>query len=351
MGVARAGVGEVSVSLCSVQDSSAFGANHAVSALSGTQFELRFGDYRAHIASVGATLRSLSFGGRDLIVPFAADEVRPGFRGASLAPWPNRIANGRYSFAGHKQQLALTEPARGHALHGLAGWLDFAAIAVTDDSLTLGATVEPQIGYPHRLELTVTFLLTAAGLSTELTAANVGPDAAPFGAGFHPYLRAGDSPLEQWSLQLDASQVLIMDPIRMLPLALESVDDVNTIAGLSLDFRNPVVLGQSKLDHPFTGLGALTGPGTPGGPGFGGELSSALLVEPNGSGVRVSWDARCPWVQVFTDDQGADMVSRQGVAIEPVSCPPDAFNSGTDVQVIEPGDHASVGYTISAVVV
>jgi aldose 1-epimerase len=334
-----------------VQDSSATEANHAISDVSGQQFDLRFGSYRASIASVGATLRSLSFAGRDLVVPFAADEMRPGFRGASLAPWPNRVADGRYSFAGHNQQLALTEPARGHALHGLACWLNFAPISVTESSVTLRATVEPQTGYPHRLELTVTFLLTDAGLSTELAAVNVGSDAAPFGAGFHPYLRAGNSPLEEWSLQLDASQVLVMEPTRMLPLTVESVDHVTTGTGTGtgLDFRTPVVINEMKLDHPFTALGPFTNPDALTGAGSGGGMAFALLLERNGSGVQVSWDARCPWVQVFTDDQAAGVIGRQGVAIEPVSCPPDAFNSGTDLQVIQAGQQSSVGYTITAV--
>src|SRR4051812_26121172 len=95
------------------------------------QYELALGDYRAVIASVGASLRVLTHAGRDLVVPFEADEVRPGFRGATLAPWPNRIADGKYTFGGVDYQVSLTEPDRGNALHGLAGWLDFQAIEHT----------------------------------------------------------------------------------------------------------------------------------------------------------------------------------------------------------------------------
>ena len=57
---------------------------------SGIQHTIRAGEYEAVIASVGATLRSLTYAGRDLVVPFGADEVRPAHRGATLAPWPNR---------------------------------------------------------------------------------------------------------------------------------------------------------------------------------------------------------------------------------------------------------------------
>src|SRR5215207_10452437 len=97
--------------------------------LSGTQFGLSAGDYRATIASVGASLRELTWQSRHLLVPFEADEVRPQYRGALLSPWPNRVVDGRYEFDGVEHQLALTEPERGHALHGLAVWHDFSVVA------------------------------------------------------------------------------------------------------------------------------------------------------------------------------------------------------------------------------
>ena len=131
--------------------------------LSGTQHALRAGDYEAVIASVGASLRSLTFDGRDLVVPFDADEVRPSYRGATLAPWPNRVVDGRYTFGGVERQVALTEPARHHALHGLAGWLDYQAIDKGPSHVTLAATIEPQTGYPWRVIVETTFSLDADG--------------------------------------------------------------------------------------------------------------------------------------------------------------------------------------------
>jgi len=56
--------------------------------------------YAAVITAVGASLRELQFRGRDLVVPFDAGAVRPLYRGAVIAPWPNRIADGRYDFDG-----------------------------------------------------------------------------------------------------------------------------------------------------------------------------------------------------------------------------------------------------------
>ena len=68
--------------------------------LSGTQVTIDHGDYSATIASIGASLRTLRWQGRDLVIPFDADEVRPAYRGAILAPWPNRVVDGTYRHDG-----------------------------------------------------------------------------------------------------------------------------------------------------------------------------------------------------------------------------------------------------------
>ena len=105
--------------------------------LSGTQHALRAGDYEAVIASVGASLRSLTFDGRDLTVPFDADEVRPSYRGATLAPWPNRVVDGLYTFAGSSARSPSPSRRAHHALHGLGGWLDYEAIDKGPSHVTL----------------------------------------------------------------------------------------------------------------------------------------------------------------------------------------------------------------------
>ena len=140
--------------------------------LSGTQHALRAGDYEAVISSVGASLRSLTYDGRDLTVPFDADEVRPSYRGATLAPWPNRVVDGKFTFDGVERQVPLTEPARQHALHGLAAWLDYEPIDKESSHVTLSATIQPQTGYPWRIRIETTFSLGADGLTQTVTATN-----------------------------------------------------------------------------------------------------------------------------------------------------------------------------------
>jgi len=302
---------------------------------SGQQHEIRFGDYTAVIASIGASLRVLTHRGRDLVVPFAADEVRPGFRGAMLAPWPNRIVDGTYEFGGVEYQVALTEPERRNALHGLVGWLDFQAVDEGESHVVLAGEIVPQVGYPFRILVVVRFDLTEQGLTTEVTASNLGDLAAPFGTGPHPYLVAGEGRADDWSLELPATEVLTVTADRLAPI---SVVDVVDHADGALDFRETRPIGDVFIDHAFTAL-------LPDEHG----LARVRVLTADGSGVEMEWGDDCPWVQVHTADRPIPSEHRIGLAVEPMTCPPDAFNSGVDLITIEPGESTTAGWIIRAV--
>lgn len=302
--------------------------------LSGTHFGLSAGDYHATIASVGATLRTLEYRGRPLVVPFDADEVRPAYRGAILAPWPNRVVDGRYTFAGVEQQLPLTEPARGHALHGLATWLDFAAVGRADGGATFAATIEAQAGYPHRVEVSVTYTLDESGLHTRVTGTNTGTSAAPWGTGPHPYLVAGPGRVDDWTLTLPADSVLTVTEDRLIPTGLA---DVDTEADGAFDFRTERPIADTFIDHAFTDL-HRDARGT----------ATVTVRTADGTGVELTWGPACPWVQIHTADTPDPATSRIGLAVEPMTCPPDAYNSGTDVIVLQPGESATAEWTIRA---
>jgi len=297
--------------------------------LTGARYDLVSGDYAASIASVGASIRSLTFRGRDLIVPFDENEIRPAFRGATLAPWPNRIIDGTYSFGGVDNILALTEPARGNALHGLVGFANFVLVNQSETSVTIATTIEAQDGYPHRLDIAVEYSLSSEGLHETITATNTGPTAAPYGTGPHPYLVAGEGRVDDWTLSLPADLVLAVTEDRLIPIA--TVD----VADTAFDFREPRTIGETFIDHAFTAL----------------TSSRVEVTTSAGTGVAMQWDAACPWVQVHTADRPVPAEHRIGLAVEPMTCPPDAFNSGTDLIVIEPGDSTSAGWTISALTV
>ncbi|MCR2764430.1 aldose 1-epimerase family protein [Microbacterium sp. zg.B48] len=309
--------------------------------LSGTQHALRAGDHQAVIASVGASLRSLTFGGRDLVVPFDADQVRPSYRGATLAPWPNRIVDGRYTFAGAERQVALTEPARHHAMHGLAGWLDFQPIDKGPSHVTLAATIEPQTGYPWRILVATTFSLGPDGLTQTVRATNESPDAAPWGTGPHPYLVAGPGTVDDWTLELPAGEVLAVTRDRLIPTDLRAVDADDPAR---FDFREPRRIGSVELDHAYT---ALTRDGS--------GCATVRLTDAAGSGVEMVWNEACPWVQIHTSDKGVGKPGhRAGLAVEPMTCAPDAFNAAsydydTGLIVLDPEASTEASWRIAAI--
>lgn len=310
--------------------------------LSGTQYTLRAGDDEAVIASIGASLRSFRRGGRDLVVPFEADEVRPAFRGATLVPWPNRIVDGVYEFDGVEYRTALTEPTRHHALHGLGAWLDYDAVDRGADHVTLAATIEPQTGYPWRVRIETTFTLAADGLTQSVTAINESAEPAPFGTGPHPYLVAGTSSLDEWELHLPASEVLEVTDDRLSPVALAGVE----VDSERFDFRTSRPIGAAEIDHAFTSLERAGS----------GEAAVRLIDPRGGTGVEIVWDAACPWVQVHTADQPGGPGTpghRAGLAVEPMTCAPDAFNAGrydyaAGLIVIAPGESATASWRIGA---
>lgn len=299
--------------------------------LSGQNITLRHGSYEASIASVGASLRSLTHTGRDLVVPFEADEVRPAYRGATLVPWPNRVVDGRYSWDGAEHQLALTEPARGHALHGLGAWLDYAITDQSDSDVTLSATIPAQEGYPFTVDVAVRFALGDDGLTSTVTAVNRAGEPAPFGTGPHPYLVAGEGRVDDWSAVIPAASVLTVTPDRLIPTGLESVD------GTEFDFREQRAIADTFIDHAFTDLSRDAD-----------GIAEVRVTSANGTGVAMTWDDACPWVQVHTADQDDPAMDRIGLAVEPMTCPPDAFNSGTDLITLNPGEPVTAGWSIRA---
>lgn len=305
---------------------------------SGTQTILRAGGYGAVIASVGATLRALTFEGRDLIIPFGAEQMRPEMRGALLAPWPNRTADGRYDFDGHTHQLPINEVGTRNASHGLVSWQDFDVYAPSADSVALTTTLQPQPGYPWRLRIESRFSLGDDGLTQEVSATNLSESPAPFGVGGHPYLVAGESfrsAVDDWQLEVPATRVCLITQDRMLPIG---VVDVGSPAGDGFDFRTLRRIGSRELNNAYTGLTRNGGAG-----------ARVRVTGVSGQGVEIILSEDCKWVQVYTADGSPGASYRAAVAVEPMTCPPDAMNSKCDLMVLAPGKTKRASWTIRAV--
>jgi aldose 1-epimerase len=287
-------------------------------AASGEQIELELGDQRAVIVEVGAGLREYSAAGRPIIDGYAADAVCDSGRGQLLMPWPNRIDGGSYDFDGQSHQLALDEPERRNAIHGLVRWAAWTVAERAADRVRLEHRLHPSPGYPFALALGVEYALTADGLSVLTEATNVGADACPYGSGAHPYLAVPGDRVDDITLQVPAQTTLQADE-RGLPVGSVPVEG-------ELDFRTPKPVGEVKLDHCFTDL---------------------VRDEDGLARVRLGettlWaDESYPYLMIFTGDP-LPVGARGSLAVEPMTCAPNAFRSSDGLVRLEPGQtHAGV---------
>ena len=285
---------------------------------SGEQHEIRHGDQVAVATEVGATLRSYSAGGLEVLDGFAVDEPSSAGRGQVLAPWPNRLDGGLYTFHGRQGVAAIDEPELGNAIHGLVRWLPWRLGSRTEDAVALGCVLHPQPAYPWRLELSVEYRLGADGLAVTTRAANASAVPAPFGVGFHPYLRVGIR-VDDARLTIPASRRLTTND-RALPVG------EGDVAGTEFDFAAGRPIGATRLDTCFMGLAREP------------DGRSHTRLETGDSGIEVWADAAFRYVQAYTGDTLEPAVRRrQGVAIEPMTCPPNAFAAGVDVIGLDPG--------------
>jgi aldose 1-epimerase len=288
-------------------------------ALSGQQWSISADGHEAVVVEVGGGLREYRHAGQDLVDGYGPDEICPGTAGQILAPWPNRIRDGKYTFEGTTYELPLTEPGRHNAIHGLVHWSRWQAVSVEPDAVTLEHELVPLPGYPWPLILRTTWRVGADGLSASHEVTNAGNQPAPFGLASHPYLQVPGVKVEDLSLELACQNRLLLDG-RLLPIGAAKV------AGTDLDFNTPRRIGPAVLDLAFTEPARDEA-----------GISVANLRGPDGAGLSMWADEAFGWWQVFTGDTLTPPRQRRAVAIEPMTCPPDAFRSGRDLIVLAPG--------------
>jgi len=287
----------------------------------GTQHEIRRAGQRAVVTEVGATLRHYSVGGRDVIEDFPAEEMSPAGHGQVLAPWPNRLQAGRYRWAGEMHQLPLSEPAHQNAIHGLVRWVAWTCSERSQDSLTLSHRIHPRDGYPFLIDIELRYRLDGNGLRVSATATNRGLGPAPFGIGFHPYLRFESETVDHLILDCPAATTLVTDDSG-IPTGRQVVD------GTAFDFCSPRAIGALQLDTAYTDLSL----------GSDGRYR-VTLSEPGPAPVSTTvWmDPSFGHVMVFSGDTLRPERSRKALAVEPMTCPPNALASGESVISLEPG--------------
>jgi aldose 1-epimerase len=287
--------------------------------LTGTQYQIEAGDYRATVTELGAGLRELELAGTPMVTTFDADELPPHAAGQLLSPWPNRIDGGRYTFGGAELRLDLSEPDNGNAIHGLTRWMPWTRVAHERNEVTLRSVPHGQQGYPFAVQVDVTYRLDAgSGLHVTVTAANKGNRPAPWGTGQHPYLRAATPTVDDCELTLPAD--------RWLPAGKRGIPSgtPQDVAGTDFDFRAARKLADTRLDHAFTGLRREA------------DGLAWVRLEAGGTGTAMWADAGYRWLQVFTGDALEPEYRRVALAVEPMTCPPNAFVSEEDLIVLQP---------------
>jgi aldose 1-epimerase len=280
-------------------------------------------DVRAELGTVAAVLRSLTVRGAEVTQPITAGAAPALCNGVILSPWPNRVRAGRWTLDGVAQQLDITEAARGGALHGLLQFADYDIAEQTDAAATLTATIYPQHGWPFLLETSVRYELTPDGLTVTHGARNLSSARAPYATGSHPYLRVGDAAIAELELTVPAASYFAVDE-RLDPIGEPAVD------GTPFDLRAPRRVGDLDLDTAF---GSLRPADVADGRG-----DVAWLTAPDGSRTTVWQSTEWGYVQVFTTHvmPGADGPI-DAIAVEPMTAPPNALNSGQGLLWLEPG--------------
>ncbi len=279
------------------------------------------GEYQAVLTSVAAGVLSLRHRGRNLIHPLNPGEFPSGFQGQVLLPWAGRIADGVYRFRGVRYEAAINDHVNNAALHGLVYNQNWQVDRSGPTSVTFSTVVPAQEGYPFTLAATTTYELSAeAGLTVTITARNIGPDTAPYGVSSHPYPTCDGKLIDDCQVTIPAAKVTTMSE-NLEPLELVSTREIG------LDFRESARIGSTRIDNAFSGLP-------------GGKWTVELADPDTGLAVQVVSDT--PWVQIYSGEH----IGRRGLAVEPITSPSNAFNTGVDLIELEAGESYTYSYSI-----
>jgi aldose 1-epimerase len=182
--------------------------------------------------------------------------------------------------------------------------------------------LHPTPDYPFLSEITVAYHLGSLGLTVTTTVTNRDEVPVPFGVGFHPYLSVTTPTIEGAQLEVPATAYVAVND-RQLPTG-----EILPLSGSQLDFSKRKSLSGHELDVTYTELVRDDS-----------GLVTVTLEDAKGGEIELSLDRNFPYLQIYTGDHLERGRRRTSVAVEPMTCPPDALRSGKDVVVLEPGQH------------
>lgn len=265
-------------------------------------------DHSAEVTSHGR-LSSWQVGGVELIAGHSGPGGQDGSRSALLAPWPNRLYLGRWSWRDRDLELPLTKG--DYAIHGLVADTEFTIVTSSAESVTMAHDLAPSPGYPFSLRIQVRYTMVRDGMACALEAENTGSEPAPVGLGVHPYLAGFVN-----DLQLSVPPVTRVD-----------MDQTWHESGRR-PWSHDGPIGDLVLDSAFTDLPS----------GF-----EIVVTRTDGVSIAVWGGPTCRWLLVFTADTLGPADVRQSLAVEPMTCPPNALATG-EIDVLEPGGRLTLDW-------
>lgn len=261
--------------------------------------------------------------GTTVVPRFPAATAATSAAGAILFPWPNRVRGARWRYGGEEQLLAVTEPESGNALHGLVAAEDFEVTEIGTSEVVLSTTVDGAEGYPFTLDLRVAYRLAGAGMEVAYSVQNRSARRAPVAIGAHPYLRLGDQDVSDLELVVSAARTLLLGPDN---LPRDQID----VAGTPYDLRQGARVG-SMPGHAVYVDSDLDPPG---------PRRLVRRLRGRRGQIELWTDSQMQWTQVYRCELpllGGDGVQVTALAVEPMTAPPDALNSGEGIRWVEPG--------------
>jgi aldose 1-epimerase len=277
---------------------------------SGDQFRLVAHDQELTVVEVGGGIRNYRAGGVDILDGYAEEEMCDGGRGQLLAPWPNRLQDGVFEWAGQQLQTSLSEPENHNAIHGLVRWSAWRAAGTASDRVRLEHRLHPQPGWPWTLDFAVEYQLGDRGLTVRTVVENPGDVPCPLGVGWHPYI---SGPVGEMVLTVPAQAAYISDE-RGLPIR------SFTVEGTKMDFRSGRdVVTESRLDNAFTGLQPDS------------DGRAVVDVALRDRSVKLWMDEHYTHVMIYRPDGG------HSLAVEPMTCAPNMLKTGDGLIVLKAG--------------
>jgi aldose 1-epimerase len=287
--------------------------------------EVSLDDARLAVDLRGGGLRELVVDRWRVLDGYPAGTVPAGRRGGVLLPWPNRLRGGRWQWQGRDLQLDVVSPTTPNAVHGLLSAQPWSVLGARASGVTVGTVLEPRSGYPFRLAAAIDYDLAPGRLDVTVRVRNAGDADAPFGVGMHPYLHVGaeaEGGLADAELSVPARTAMVVE------------------GGLPTGERRPFDgavgrIGDRALDDPVTDL-VRDDDG----------WARVRLRGPAGA-LELAVDGSWPWLQVYSADTLPSGQRRRSLAVEPMTCPPNALADAADLVVLRPGESWSGSWTLS----